>query len=236
MVYDKEYYQKNKDRFLEWQKKYRLNNKEKVRANRIRYDAIYVPLNRDKILARKKQYRLKNNDKLKEYRRRSEVKQKERERQKTPHYKETKKQYQKGFYLKNRKRILAYGKKHSQILHVKARRNEMSRIWRKNNPRSNRSLYPELQEAMNNVRIRDKNTCQWQGCGVTFRQTEIHVNHIFPRSEYPDLELVEQYMICYCPNHHSYWHRMRGDPYHGMIYPSHEYMRANPDELLLGGD
>jgi len=84
--------------------------------------------------------------------------------------------------------------------------------WRKDNPRSSRDYSIELQVAMNNVRKRDKNTCQWQGCALTHREVPIHVHHIFPRNEYPDLELIEQYMICYCLNHHGQWHRYRGDP------------------------
>lgn len=64
---------------------------------------------------------------------------------------------------------------------------------------------------MNNVRVRDKNICQWQNCGLTHKEAPIHVHHIFPRSEYPEFELIEQYMICYCLNHHGLWHRYRGD-------------------------
>jgi len=64
---------------------------------------------------------------------------------------------------------------------------------------------------MNNVRKRDNNTCQWQGCGLTHKQAPVEVNHIFPKSEYPELQLVEQYMICYCLNHHVVWHLYRGD-------------------------
>jgi len=97
------------------------------------------------------------------------------------------------------------------------------RIYRRENPRSGAGMSYDLQDAMNNVRLRDRNTCQWQGCGLTSKQTSIHVHHIFPKSEYPDLELVEQYMICYCANHHSYWHRMRGDPYSEMISWRTEY-------------
>lgn len=89
------------------------------------------------------------------------------------------------------------------------------------NPRSNKHYSIELQSAMSNVRKRDNNTCQWYGCGLTNREAPIHVHHIFPRSEYPELELVEEYMICYCGNHHGLWHRYRGD---------------KCSSLILGGD
>ena len=96
--------------------------------------------------------------------------------------------------------------------------NAYARKWDKENPRSRGSNYSiELRLAMNNVRKRDHNTCQWANCGLTHREAPIHVHHIFPRSEYPDLELIEQYMICYCANHHGVWHRYRGDNYANFI-------------------
>ncbi|MDE1845410.1 MAG: hypothetical protein KGI10_08805 [Thaumarchaeota archaeon] len=69
----------------------------------------------------------------------------------------------------------------------------------------------EKRIAMENVRIRDNWTCQWQNCGKTIRETKLHVNHIFPVSEYPQYELKEDYMICYCLEHHAKWHKARGD-------------------------
>lgn len=86
-----------------------------------------------------------------------------------------------------------------------------NREYRRNNPGSCRSYSLELQLAMNKVRKRDNNTCQWFECGLTHREAPIHIHHIFPRSQYPELELIEQYMICYCANHHGLWHRYRGD-------------------------
>jgi len=97
------------------------------------------------------------------------------------------------------------------------------RIYRRENPRSGAGMSYDLQDAMNNVRLRDNNTCQWYKCGITSRQMSIHVHHIFPKSEYPELELVEQYMICYCAGHHALFHRYRGDPYSEMISWRTEY-------------
>jgi hypothetical protein len=76
-------------------------------------------------------------------------------------------------------------------------------------PRSSR--HGSLQEyvAMMNVRLRDKNHCKWYGCNKSIRN--IHVHHIFPRSEYPELREIERYMICYCDQHHKKWHDARGD-------------------------
>lgn len=100
----------------------------------------------------------------------------------------------------------------------KRKKLEGNKEWRMENPRSGMSYSYEVQEAMMNVRIRDKNTCQWYGCGLKAKDgISTHVHHIFPRSEYPELETVEQYMICYCANHHGLWHRYRGDHYSEMI-------------------
>lgn len=192
-------------------KKWRENNRQYVKN----YRKEHYLKNQELINQHKKLYRQFNPEKIKAYRQRVEVKEKARlhmrERRLVSHDKDRE------YYRKNRVRILEYGKHHNQIPEVKARRNELARINRRANPHSNRSADPELQLAMNSVRIRDKNTCQWYGCGLTHRNTSIHVHHIFPRSEYPDLELIEQYMICYCANHHSLWHRYRGDKYSEMI-------------------
>jgi len=94
---------------------------------------------------------------------------------------------------------------------------ERARKWHQDNPKSSRRLSLNLQEVMWKVRKRDKNTCRWSGCGLSHRESIIHVHHIFPRKEYPELQLIEKYMICYCANHHGLWHRYRGDPYANLI-------------------
>lgn len=117
---------------------------------------------------------------------------------------------------------------HSQIPEVKARRTFMARINRRNNPQSNRSDSLEVQFAKNHVRKIQNNTCQWQGCGLTFKQAPIHVHHIFPVNEYPELEEEEKYMICYCANHHCLFHRYRGDWYSEMINPAYQQNDFEP--------
>lgn len=98
--------------------------------------------------------------------------------------------------------------------------NKLKRIWARNNPGSSRGRYGddiELLLAMNNVRIRDDNSCQWYNCTETYKTTTIHVNHIFPQKEYPQYKYMENYMICYCVNHHAQWHKARGDYYWKLI-------------------
>jgi len=125
------------------------------------------------------------------------------------------KQYSRLYYQKNRNKFRQYARKHRNK--NRDRINEHKREYARNNPRSGTNYSIELQIAMNNVRKRDNNTCQWQNCGLTHKETTIHVNHSFPRSEYPELELIEKYMICYCRKHHGIWHEYRGDNYSHMI-------------------
>ena len=61
MVYDKEYYQKNKNKFLQWQREYRLKNKYSVLENRRKYDKE----NHKHQLELKQQWRLDNPEKYK---------------------------------------------------------------------------------------------------------------------------------------------------------------------------
>jgi hypothetical protein len=119
---------------------------------------------------------------------------------------------------KNQQQVLEYQrtwhKQNPEYRKQEYRRNiETYKKYKRENPQSGHLGYPELYEAMMNVRFRDNNTCQWQGCGKKHwrGKVTVHVHHIFPRSEYPDYELVEKYMICYCKEHHIEWHEKRGD-------------------------
>ena len=211
----KRYYANNKEKCKLASKKWREENPEKSKAIYMRYTQ--KPENKIKLRERVKKWRLKNREKYKIMKKKSdkrysskpEVKQKmklyKEEYSSKPEVKQKMKLYNKEYINKNR---VAVYKQH--------------RVWRYANPRSSRKYSYDLQDAMNNVRIRDNNTCQWYGCGLTFRQVPIHVHHIFPRSEYPELELVEQYMICFCLNHHALWHIYRGDYYGKMILQGKE--------------
>ena len=127
------------------------------------------------------------------------------------------KNYNKDYYLKNKKQIISQAKeyfKKTYIPHPKIFPKkeciifdcEMKhygkglckihycRNYHKENPthKSNANHSIELQLAMNNVRKRDNNTCQWYNCKLTTNETIIHVHHIFPKSKYPKLQLIEK--------------------------------------------
>lgn len=167
---------------------------------------------------------------------RSQLKNKEKRYQYTKEWYQRNKQllqvknreYCKKYYLAHRKEILEnvklwvsknkdhvreYKRRHGKIYGKKWREKNIDwvREYKRRNRRSSSHFSLEMQLAMNNVRKRDNNQCQWYGCGLKARDVPIHVHHIFPKSEYPELQLIEKYMICYCANHHGLWHRYRGD-------------------------
>lgn len=131
--------------------------------------------------------------------------------------------YKRDYYYKNKDHLLLYRKVYA------IKNKEKLLAYRKANPHSSKRYSFDLQISMNNVRKRDNNICQWYGCGLTNYDTEIHVNHIFPRKEYPELELIEQYMICYCVDHHIAFHRARKDGYDKFL---HSHIKNNFQELM----
>jgi hypothetical protein len=214
-LYDTNYYKQNKEKFLRWQREYRLKNKDKIKIKRKEYDE----KNKKHQLELKRIWRINNMEKVKAQKKKDGAKYYLTNKEKLL---PGKRKQGKEYYQKNRDRIRAYHKARSQLPHVKARKAELARIRRRENPQSNRSDSLELQFAKNRVRLRDGNKCQWQGCVMDFRQSRIDVHHIFPKSEHPELELEERFMICYCVSHHAYWHMMRGDHYFKMINPDLE--------------
>lgn len=211
LVYNKEYYLKNKERILEYQRQDRLKHKEKRLQHRREYKG--KPEIRERLKQQRRKWRIKNKKR----------------------YLEQKKKDDKKYRLSHMDKIKAYNrsdlrKKRNKEFERKPERITYKKEWKRNNPRSNRKYGLELYQSMNNVRLRDKNTCQWYGCGLSFKQAPIHVHHIFPRSEYPELELVENYMICYCANHHGLFHRYRGDAYSELISPKYQEL------IMSGGD
>lgn len=147
-----------------------------------------------------KNYNIKNKERLKKYKQEWTQKNKERILN-----------HKRNYYIENKERFSEYSKAKYQKDKFKiALRN-------RGKGKSGKKIPLDLQFAMNRVRIRDNNTCQWYGCGLQHKITEVHVHHIFPRNEYPELELIEQYMICYCAEHHAQFHAMRGDHYHKFI-------------------
>lgn len=210
----REWYYKNRECQIQKNREWKIKNRERMLLQKKEYHL----KNRNKILERKKDFRDKNQDKIKAYRQKPEVKERMRI----------------GMKVRRADPKFTYDKEYSKRPEVRARSNMMEKIRRKENPRSARRQNGsiEIQIAMNNVRKRDNNTCQWAGCGLTFRQSPIHVHHIFPRSEYPDFAEIEQYMICYCANHHGLWHRMRGDSYSEMILARYQENGIISNEVI----
>ena len=188
----------------------------KTKAWRKEYNPKYYQANREILRKKQKEYYEKTKQMHSERRKRNydPIKRKER----TIREREKSSLLGKLWRLKNKEHIENYRKQFERTPERIAYHKE----WNRKNPkRSKGSTYPlELEIAMNNVRMRDNNTCQWQGCGLSFKNGyPIHVHHIFPRNEYPELQLIEQYMLCYCWNHHYMWHKYRGDSYTRILKP-----------------
>lgn len=180
---------------------------EKTREWRKDYNPKYYKNNRKLLREKQSEYYKKNKEVLQQKRKQKYDPLKRREN-----------------YLKNRDKNLVrvkewryknaeYVKQYRKEFEATPERKAYRKQWQKANPKkSHGGTYPlELEIAMNSARLRDKNTCQWQGCGLTVRDAPIHVHHIFPRSEHPELQLEPWNMICYCLNHHYMWHMYRGD-------------------------
>lgn len=212
--YHKEWYQKNKTKVLIESKNWYQDNKTKKQdylkkwRSETQYNKKYYAANKEKLSQYHKEYHERNREIL---------------------IKKMKENYdpvkRKVDYLKNREENLLrvkewrlknadHLKQYQKEFEQRPERKAYHKKWNDANPRKSHggSYSLDLEIAMNNVRIRDNNTCQWQGCGLTHKKGfPIHVHHIFPRSEYPGLQLEEKYLICYCANHHYIWHRFRGD-------------------------
>lgn len=184
-----QYYKKYREE-TEYNKKYYAKNKEQLLKN----NSEYYKNNKEILALKNKQWRENNQDKIQKYNEENRMKRRLQAKE---------------YRLKNKEKIKAYRKEFES----RPERIAYRKKWNRENPKSRCSSYPlELEISMNNVRKRDNNTCQWYGCGLKAREgIPIDVHHIFPRSEYPELELVEEYMLCYCLNHHVMFHKYRGD-------------------------
>ena len=97
MVYNKEYYEKNKDRFKEYNRNYNEIHKEKLKQYKIKYRLE----NKDNILKKVKEYREKNKDKIKEYGIKFRLENKE-------YFEKYHEKYSKNYYEKNKEKLKQY--------------------------------------------------------------------------------------------------------------------------------
>lgn len=201
------YYQNNRKKILN-KLKTKYKNDIAYRKNLIKRQKIYQQKHIEKIKLQQKKYKLKNKEKIKLYQKKYRLKNKE-------NLNKDSRLRGKIWYGKNK--IRNYERAKKWLKNNKERYKNWRYEYRKKNPVSNSHYSLELQIAMNNVRKRDNNICKWYNCKLTNTQSPIHVHHIFPRSEYPELELMEKYMICYCANHHGLFHRYRGDKCYPML-------------------
>lgn len=83
---------------------------------------------------------------------------------------------------------------------------QISQAYYKKHPRMVGHSYPrDMFWAMYEARVRDKNKCQWGGCG----KKADHTHHIFSVAKYPELRHEKWNLISYCGEHHAKFHEAK---------------------------
>ena len=183
---------KNKEKKKEYNKKYRLNNKEKLKQYHEQYD---------------KKYRLNNKEKIKQYRLDNKEKQKKYYKQYCLDNKEKKKQCNKQWRLNNKEKIKQYN------LDNKERRREYQKNKLKTDP-----IFKIITYQRNRMRAilkgeyKCKSTIELLGCSAEYCWNHLekkfkpgmtrdnyglwHVDHIIPCASF-DISDPEQQKICF---------------------------------------
>ena len=130
----KEYLAKNKEKIKEQKKEYFAKNKEKIKEKRKEYNKEYSIKNKEKIKEYQKEYRKENKEKLKEYGKKYNENNKEKIKDYKKDYreknKEKLKEYNKEYYEKNKEKVKEKVKECREK--NKERRNEYLKEYNKN--------------------------------------------------------------------------------------------------------
>ncbi len=220
MVYDKEYYEKNKEKFAQWAKEYRGKNKDKVNETRKKWrHGAGKELNRlskqrtdSKYHSKMKsdpEYLKKRRDAATEYNNRPEVK---------AHRKKIQAKHRAKPEIK--KQNAKYNKKHHE--ENQAHYNEQSKKWNKSNPEkrliiSKRHLeklglpfkLPSRQYGMA-LEAWGKSVRKLLGdkCIVCGSTDKLNSHHILYKALHPELSLNINNGVPLCKEHHLEVHRL----------------------------
>lgn len=189
------YYNKNQERLKQYTKDWRSIPQNHQR--KLEYDSNYRKQQnyKERYNTYKKEWRKRNPNYAKEeYKRNYQTYKKQQEKVKEkywsdPEFRAIIKQDQRDWYHNRggRQIVLAYYKKH---------------------PRLVGHSYPrDMFWAMYEARVRDKNKCQWGGCG----KKADHTHHIFSVAKYPELRHEKWNLISYCGEHHAKFHEAKGE-------------------------
>ena len=213
-MYDKEYYQKNKEKFLQWQREYRKKNRDSILKNRRKYDKE----NREHQLELKYEWRKNNLVKYKESKKISDKKYYEKVKD-TPHYKKIKTDYQTKYYQENKESKAEYNKIYSKIPEVAQRRRELDRARNEKNPEKRLKNNIKYLDGLSQPVSMDRFEYQvalmsWTKtvkklfnnlCQVCFKKAD-HSHHLFEKAKYPKLALNINNGIPLCTQHHREVH------------------------------
>ena len=181
MVYNKEYYDNNKDKFLQWQRKYRKNNHSSISINRKKYDKE----NHKHKLELNKQWKQNNPQKIKDQKKKDDA----------------------TYYSKNKTNIVFIKKK--RISNNIWKQNNPDKVLNQQ-IKSLKKLGLSLNMTHFKVRMALKtwsgiiknNFISCKICG----DKAVHVHHIFHKSKYPKLALNKNNGIPLCLLHHNEVH------------------------------
>ena len=200
--YDKERYQKNKEKILEQHKRYRKENKEKILEQNKRY----YKENKEKILEKNKRYRKKNKEKILE--------------QTKGYYKENKEkisEQHKRYYQENKEKIKEQNKRHYQENRERINKQQAKRKKTKYHQDTNykirQNLRIRLRKAVKGAN-KSARTMELLGCSIEQLRTHIeaqftdgmtwdnhglkgwHIDHIRPCASF-DLTDPQQQLECF---------------------------------------
>ena len=176
--YQKQYYQKNKEKLKEkrkeYQKQYREENKEKLKE----YDKQYRETNKEQIKENKKEYNKKyreaNKEKIKEYYEAN----KEQRKQYRETNKEQIKEYMKKYREANKEKIKIQNKKYLQLPEV---------IEKNKKSKNKRTKWMTVRNEFLTEQIKKHGKLTCNHCKKEFRWEQVEVDHIKCKALYPEL-------------------------------------------------
>lgn len=190
----KEYLAKNKEKIKEQRKEYRAKNKEKIKEKRKEYNKEYSIKNKEKIEEYQKEYRKENKEKLKE-----------REKEYREKNKEKIKDYKKEYYKNNEEKIKEYQKeymknrrKEDELYAVALRcRARIGRFIQKRGYKKTSKTF-EMIGCTPEQLLEHLHKTWYDNYGTEYNGEPVHIDHIIPLSSAKTEEDV--YRLCHYTN------------------------------------
>jgi len=173
---EKEYRLKNKERLKEYGKEYRLKNKERLKEQRKEYLKEYLLKNKEQRKEYNREYYLKNKERLTEYRKEYHLKNKEK-----------KNLFNREYRLKNKERLKEYGKEYRLNNKEKGKEYRLKNKEKRNEHCRNRRKTDIGFRILSNLRTRiwyavkgeDKSNTTMKLLGCSISDFKKHIESLF---------------------------------------------------------